>query len=108
MAHLRIASRRSHGRESGMSLIEVVIAAAVLLMVSVGTLPMFVRSAFNTIYGLDSTQASQHAISGHESLLVLAVDDRRLELSDPLPEHTVRPTADGTGVSAIRFSRSDR
>ncbi len=83
--------------ETGMSLIEVVIAAAVLLMVSVGTLPMFVRSAFNNIYGLDSTQASQHAISGHESLLVLAVDDRRLELSDPLPEHTVRPTADGTG-----------
>ncbi len=68
-----------------------------LLVVSIGTLPLFVRSAFNNVSGLDSTRASQHAISGHESLLVLAVDDRRFELDDPLPEHTVRPTATGPG-----------
>ncbi len=82
---------------AGMSLSEVVIAAAVLLVVSIGTLPLLIRSTFNNIHGLDSTQASQHAISGHESLLVLAVDDRRFELGDPLPEHTVRPTAAGPG-----------
>ena len=84
-------------RESGLSLIEVVIAAAVLLVVAIGSLPLFVRSTFNNLRGLDSTQASQHAISEQESLLALAVDDRRLELSDPLPEHTVRPAAAGIG-----------
>ncbi len=81
--------------EKGMSLIEVTIAAAVLLVVSIGTLPLFIRSTFNNIHGLDSTQASQHAISGHEGLLMLAVDDRRFELADPLPEHTVRSAAAG-------------
>ncbi len=83
--------------EQGMSLIEVVIAAVVLLVVSIGTLPLFVRSTFNNIYGLDSTQASQHAISGHEDLLVVAVDDPRFELADPLPEHTIQPADIGVG-----------
>ncbi len=80
-----------------MSLVEVVIAAAVLLVVAVGTLPLFVRSTFNNIHGLDSTQASQHAISEHENLMVLAVDDRRFELANPLPEHTVRSAGAGPG-----------
>ena len=87
----------SKSPENGMSLIEVVVAAAMLLIVSIGTLPLFIRSAFNNVSGLDSTQASQHAISGHESLLVLAVDDQRLALNDPLPEHTVQSTAAGLG-----------
>ncbi len=84
-------------RQSGMSLIETVIASAVLLVVSIGTLPLFIRSTFNNVHGLDSTQASQHAISGHEDLMVLAVDDRRFELANPLPEQTVRPAGAGPG-----------
>ncbi len=91
------ASKEQNARQGGMSLIEVVIAAALLLVVSMGTMPLLIRSAFNNIRGLDSTQASQHAISGHEGLLVLAVDDRRFDLGDPLPEHTVQPTATGGG-----------
>ncbi len=86
---------RNPEAEAGMSLIEAVIAAAVLLVAAAGILPLFVRSTFNNIRGLDSTQASQHAISGHEHLLVLAVDDRRFELADPLPAHTVRPAGSG-------------
>lgn len=88
---------RTPPRSAGMSLIETVIASAVLLTVSIGTLPLFIRSTFNNVHGLDSTQASQHAISGHESLLVLAVDDRHFDLGDPLPDHTLRPAAAGAG-----------
>ena len=88
---------KAPSRSAGMSLIETVIASAVLLVAAIGTLPLLIRATFNNIHGLDSTQASQHAVSGHESLLVLAVDDRRFELADPLPEHTVRSAAIGTG-----------
>ena len=88
--------RRSRA-EAGLSLIETVIAAAVLLVVAVGTLPLFVRSALNNVKGLDGLQASQYATSEHENLLVEAVDGRRFELSNPLPENTVQPIETGTG-----------
>jgi len=98
----RGAARRARAavigrREGGMSLVEVVIASAVLLVVAVGTVPLFVRSTFNNIAGLDSTQATQHSISEHENLIVLALDDRRFEISDPQPGQTVQPTGTGPG-----------
>ena len=88
---------RGAGAESGMSLVEVLFAAAVLLIVALGTVPLLIRSAFNNVKGLDATQASQHATSEHENLMVLPVDGERFELSLPMAGHTVQPIETGIG-----------
>lgn len=80
-----------------MSLIEVLIASAVLLVVSVGLLPLFLSAAKHNIAGSDSSQASRHARSALEDHLALGVDDRRFDLTAPRPGHTIQPSSVGTG-----------
>ncbi|MEM7354797.1 MAG: hypothetical protein AAF657_28570, partial [Acidobacteriota bacterium] len=85
------------GTESGMSLIEVVFAGAILLVVAAGLLPLFIRSGFNNISGADATQASQHAKSELDDLLIEPIDDPRFDLANALPEHTVQASTVGVG-----------
>lgn len=92
---LDVTSSRSCA--AGMSLIETIFASAILLFVAIGLLPLFVRSSFNNIRGADATRASQHARSQQEDLLVEAIDDRRFDLTRPLPEHTVQVADVGVG-----------
>ncbi len=80
-----------------MSLIEVVFASAILLFIAIGIMPLFIRSSFNNISGGDATQASQHAKSQVENLLTEAIDDRRFNFMDALPEHTFQASTVGTG-----------
>ena len=90
----RTPARRA---EAGMSLVEVVFASAILLFIAAGMLPLFLRSGFNNISGSDATQASQHAKSEHDELLVEAIDDPRFDLANALPEHTVQASTEGIG-----------
>jgi prepilin-type N-terminal cleavage/methylation domain-containing protein len=55
-------------RASGFSLIEVLIAAAILLIVALGVLPLFTQSITNNQAGNDYTQATNHAKSELERL----------------------------------------
>lgn len=86
----------SSGQE-GVSLIEVLIATVIFAIVAVGILPLFLRAMENNISGFDSHQATQHARVDLEGFLTLAVDDPRLDLNDPLPEHTVQSSSVGAG-----------
>lgn len=60
--------RRKHRRSSGFSLIEVLIAAALLLLIAVGVLPLFTRSIENNLLGNDALRESNAASDGAEDL----------------------------------------
>lgn len=64
---------RIEGREgeAGFSIIEGLIAAALLLIITVGVLPLFSRSMLNNVKGNDSTRQSNGAIDELERSLAL-------------------------------------
>ena len=99
---LRLRTRSQ--RQGGMSLVEVVFASAMLLFVAIGMVPLFIRSSFNNISGSDATQASQHAKSQQEDLLVETIEDPRFDLSNPLPDHTVQASSTGVGGDEMLFA----
>ena len=66
--------------DSGFSLVEVLIAAGLLLVVSVGILPMFTRSITNNIQGKQATEATNLARSELERLVQLPFNDVELTL----------------------------
>lgn len=57
--------------EAGFSLLETLIAAAVLLMILIGLLPLFERSRLNLMQGNDATRVSNATIENTERLLAL-------------------------------------
>jgi type II secretory pathway pseudopilin PulG len=64
----RSAARRSRGGERGLSLIEALIAMALLLLVAIGILPLFTRAMVNNAAGSEATQAANHARQQLEEL----------------------------------------
>lgn len=56
-------------REAGFSLIEALIAAAILLIISLGLIPLFARSIADNTTGADSTQAANHGKTQLEELI---------------------------------------
>lgn len=64
------ALTRSRG-EQGFSLIEVLIAAGILLVVALGVLPIFAQAIVNNRAGADYTQATNYAKSELERLYAL-------------------------------------
>ncbi len=85
------------GREDGVTLIEAVVAAAVLLIAAIGLMPLFARAALNNVAGADANQATQHARSELDRLLALRFDDPTLDLGNPPPEQTVQDSSAGEG-----------
>lgn len=83
--HLPCAAPRA-GRprrgQTGMSMIEVLIASLLFLFVVLGILPLFFRSAVSNAMGADSTQLSNLAKSRVEELSGLAFNDLQLEIAD--------------------------
>lgn len=65
---LNRALRRSAGAgaEAGFSMIEALIAAAVLLILAIGMIPLFARAMINNSLGNDYTQATAHGLTGLE------------------------------------------
>ena len=63
-----IASRRG---EAGFSIIEGLIAAALLLIITVGVLPLFSRSMLNNVRGNDATRQSNGAVDELERTAAL-------------------------------------
>lgn len=60
---------RTKAGESGFSVVEVLIAAAIFLIIAVGVLPLFVQSMRNNVAGRDATDISHVAKSRVEELL---------------------------------------
>jgi Tfp pilus assembly protein PilV len=63
--------RRVRPGEAGFSLLETLIAAAVLLLILIGLLPLFERSRLNLVQGYDATRVSNATIENAERLLAL-------------------------------------
>jgi hypothetical protein len=61
----RTARRR---REQGLSLVEVLIAALLLVIVALGLVPLITRAMASNVSGADSTTVSNHSKTGAEGL----------------------------------------
>lgn len=64
----------------GLSLVETTIAAALLLLVAVGVLPLFAQALSNNLAGADSSTASNTARSQVEELFQLPFNSNQLTL----------------------------
>jgi Tfp pilus assembly protein PilV len=72
-----MAARRG---EAGFSIIEALIAAAILLMIALGLLPLFSRSISDNVSGNDASQATNGSRTEVEELLQLPFNNTRLEV----------------------------
>jgi len=80
--------RQSKGRSAaaGFSLIEALIAAAILLVIALGLIPLFTRSIVENSLGNDATQASNHGKTELEELLQLPFNHQRLTVPAGAPQ----------------------
>jgi Tfp pilus assembly protein PilV len=69
---------RSRAAESGFSMIEALIAAAILLIIALGLIPLFTRSILDNNSGNDATQASNHGKTQLEELIQLPFNHQEL------------------------------
>lgn len=77
-----------HG-EAGMSLVETLIAAAMLLIVAIGVLPLFTRALSHNIAGRESTMVSNMAKSEVEEMVQIPFDNALLVLGAGQTENGV-------------------
>ena len=66
--------------ESGLSLIEVVLASLILLIIALGVIPMFTRSMASNVSGADSTELANMATERAEEMFQLPFDSPRLTI----------------------------
>ena len=62
------------GSQGGFTVIEVLVAAVLLLMIAVGILPMFTRSIVSNAEGFDHSQVANHARARAEEFFQLPFD----------------------------------
>lgn len=68
-------------RTAGFSLIEVLVAAAILLVIALGLVPLYTRSIRSNVEGFDYTHVSNFAKSRAEEYLQLPFNSPRLTVS---------------------------
>lgn len=73
-----LGPRQPGGRQEGFSLVEVLIAAGLMLVIAVGIIPLFTRSMVNTIGGAESTTVSNFGKTRLEEMVQLPIDDTSL------------------------------
>jgi Tfp pilus assembly protein PilV len=66
--------------EAGFSIIEALIAAAILLIIALGLLPLFTRSINDNVSGNDATQATNGSRTQVEELLNVPFNNDRMEI----------------------------
>lgn len=71
---------RPHSAEAGFSIIEGLIAALLLLVVTLGILPLFSRAMNNNVKGNDSTRQSNTAIGAFETSISLPFNSAGLNI----------------------------
>jgi prepilin-type N-terminal cleavage/methylation domain-containing protein len=75
----RPAARRP---DAGFSLIEALIAAAILLIIALGLLPLFTRSINDNVSGNDASQATNYSRTEVEELLQMPFNNKRIVVPD--------------------------
>ena len=68
-------SERDRSGEQGFSIVEVLIAAVILLFVALGTIPLFTMAMSSNVQGLESTRSANHARERLEQLWQLPFND---------------------------------
>jgi Tfp pilus assembly protein PilV len=77
--------------EAGFSMVEALIAAAILLIIAIGMIPLFARSMVNNTLGSDYTQASTYSKSN-------------LEVAQKMPFETIGLTlTTGTSLQTVNY-----
>lgn len=99
----RPAARRG---EAGFSIIEALIAAAILLIIALGLLPVFSRSINDNVSGNDATQATNSSRTEVEELLQVPFGNTRLLVASgqtkaETKDYYTRAKADSTGAYEI-------
>ncbi len=79
-------------REAGFSVIEGLIAALLLLIVTLGILPLFSRAMNNNVKGNDSTRQSNAAIDAFESAVALPFNSGDMTVAAGTTETVVTET----------------
>lgn len=77
---------RSKAREAGFSLIEALIAAFLVLMITLGVMPLFTHSVVQNVSGKESTISTNYSRSTTEELVSLPLDRRQVRPSTGLIE----------------------
>lgn len=76
--------RRKHGQvpaaAAGFSVVEALIAAAILLVIALGLIPLFARAIVDNTTGSDSTQSTNHTRTQLEEIIQLPFNHQRLVL----------------------------
>ena len=73
-------NRAGRTRQQGLSLVEVMIAAALLLIIALGILPLFTRSIISNREGLDATEVSNLARTRLEEYVQLPFNDALMDV----------------------------
>ena len=73
--------RRVSARSGGFSLIEAIVASAILLIIAVGVLPLFIRSMIDNEGGAEFTQVSNAAKARAEELFELPFNSDLLAIT---------------------------
>jgi len=95
---LKSTVRRGAG-EAGFSMIEALIAAAVLLILAVGMIPLFARAMINNALGNDYTQATTHGLTGLEKPNKLPMTN--IDLSGTRVQYVEKGFQTGSPVSDL-------
>ncbi|HEX6898783.1 MAG TPA: prepilin-type N-terminal cleavage/methylation domain-containing protein [Thermoanaerobaculia bacterium] len=74
------AEARATSPEAGFSMIEALIAAAILLIIALGLIPLFTRSILDNNSGNDATQATNHGKTRLEDLIQIPFNHQRLDV----------------------------
>lgn len=72
---------RSHSAGKGFTLLELLVAAGLLLVVLVGLLPLFMRSIMENVEGRESTQVSNHGRSELEIFKQVRFNNPELDIT---------------------------
>lgn len=74
------SATRGRVAESGFSMIEALIAAAILLIIALGLIPLFARSIVDNNSGNDATQATNHGKTQLEELIQVPFNNQKLDV----------------------------
>ncbi|KAB2962209.1 MAG: hypothetical protein F9K16_09730 [Thermoanaerobaculia bacterium] len=98
------SSVRPRAAEAGFSLVEGLIAAALLVFIILGVLPLFERARLNLLQGNDATSVANAVIDGTDSLLSMPFNS---QLTNIPPGPWPPPPGDPTGPTTPKLIATD-
>jgi hypothetical protein len=73
-----VANEQMTGRAAGFSMLEALVAAALVLIITLGIMPLFTRSIIQNVSGKESTLSTNYSRSSSEEMVPLPLDREML------------------------------